>query len=267
MVIIAIALVSAFLAARLLRLFFRALDRQSIRIDGFHPDWADSTYKIARTLLVALTAVVVFHYLPGSESRAFEGVALFVGFLVSTGSGGAIANVMAGAVLTYTRAFQVGDRVQIGDTCGDVVERSLLVTRVRTIKNEDIAIPNNAVMARAIINYSSSADRPGLILHTEVTLGYDVPWREAHRLLIGAARATPHVVASPEPFVYQLGLEDFYARYQLNAYTDEPNRQALTYSHLHENIQDALHGAGIEILSPHYTAFRDGSGRVAPPAL
>ena len=263
----ALSLLAAFIVSKLLRAFLRAVGRRSIHIDGFHPDWAGPTYTILRTLLIALSAVVVFHYLPGSDSRAFEGVALFVGFLVSTGSGSAIANAMAGAVLTYTRAFQVGDRVKIGDAYGDVVERSLLVTRVRTIKNEDISIPNSSVMGRSIINYSSSADRPGLILHTEVTLGYDVPWRDAHRLLTEAARATAHIVPSPEPFVYQLALEDFYVRYQLNAYTDQPNSQALIYSRLHENIQDVLHGAGIEILSPHYTAFRDGSGRVTPQPL
>lgn len=254
----------AYVVIKAVKFVFSAISKETIRVPGFYPDWAESTYKIVRFLILTLVAIVVFHYLPGSNSPAFEGVSLFVGFLVSLGSTAAIAHAVAGGVLTYTRAFQVGDRVQIGDSEGDVLARTLLVTRIRTIKNVDVAIPNAVVLAREIINYSSSAPRHGLILHTVVTIGYDVPWRTVHQLLIEAALATNDVLKDPAPYVLQKSLDDFYARYELNAYTDKPTTKARTYSELHQNIQDKLHEGGVEILSPHYSALRDGNATVVP---
>ena len=264
--LVVLVIAVAYVLVKSTRFVFSALAKQTVRVSGFYPDWAEPTYRIIRALIVALTAVVVFHYLPGSNSPAFEGVSLFLGFLLSLGSAGAISHVVAGAALTYTRAFQVGDRVQIGESEGDVTEKTLLVTRIRTIKNVDISIPNASVLGRQIVNLSSSAQDRGLILHTAVTIGYDVPWRKVHQLLIEAAQQTKHVLSDPKPFVYQKALDDFYARYELNAYTDRPLVQAQTYSDLHQNIQDKLHEGGVEILSPHYTAIRDGHAAAVPPA-
>jgi small-conductance mechanosensitive channel len=154
--------------------------------------------------------------------------------------------------------------VKIADTVGDVKERTLFVTRIRTIKNVDITIPNGMVLSSHIINYSSSAKKTGLILHTTVTIGYDVPWPKVQELLIEAALATPHIQKKPKPFVFQTSLDNFYVSYEINAYTDAPNQMAYTYSELHKNIQDKFNQAGIEILSPVYEAMRDGSQTTIP---
>jgi small-conductance mechanosensitive channel len=206
----------------------------------------------------------MFPYLPGAGSDAFKGVSLFVGVLFSLGSSGAVGNIVAGVVLTYTNAFRVGDRVQIGETVGDVVERTMLVTRVRTIKNVDITIPNGTVLASQVINFTTQAADRGLILHSTVTIGYDVPWRQVHELLIAAAGATENVLAEPAPFVLQTSLDDFYVSYQINAYTELPAVMAQTYSLLHQNIQDRFNEAGVEIMSPHYGALRDGNQATIP---
>ncbi|MDH5275865.1 MAG: mechanosensitive ion channel family protein, partial [Gammaproteobacteria bacterium] len=212
----------------------------------------------------ALTAVVIFPYLPGSGSPAFQGVSIFLGVLFSLGSTSAIANVVAGLVLTYMRPFRNGDRVKIADTVGDVLERDLLVVRVRTIKNVDVTIPNSMVLSNHIINFSACARDPGLILHSSVTIGYDAPWRQVHDLLTAAASRTPGIEKEPAPFVLQTALDDFYVRYELNATTSTPNRMAEIYSELHANIQDAFNEAGVEIMSPHYVAARDGSQSTIP---
>ncbi len=264
-VFLALVVVASYVLVKSARFVFSALAKGTIRLPGFYADWAEPTYKIVRGVLLALAAVIIFHYLPGSDSPAFEGVSLFLGFLVSLGSSGAISHLVAGGVLTYTRAFQVGDRIQIGDSEGDVIEKTLLVTRIRTIKNVDISVPNGSVLGRQIINYSSSAARRGLVLHTTVTIGYDVPWRKVHQRLIEAALATGNVLEEPPPYVLQTGLEDFYAKYQLNAHTDQPLVSAQTYSDLHQNIQDKLHEAGVEIMSPHYVAIRSGRAAAVPP--
>jgi small-conductance mechanosensitive channel len=256
---IAVIFVVAYYVIRFVKFIFGAIEKETISFPGFYPEWAEPTYKIARFLILAFTVVVVFPYLPGSKSPAFQGVSIFLGLLLSLGSTSAVANVVAGSVLTYTRALRVGDRVQIGDATGDVTEKTLLVTRIRTIKNVDIAIPNALVLSSHIINFSSSAKEHGLILHTSVTIGYDAPWRTVHQLLIDAANNTESILKDPKPFVFQTSLDDFYVSYQLNAFTDQPSVMARTYSDLHQNIQDKFNEAGVEILSPHYGALRDGN--------
>lgn len=259
---VAVISVCTFYVIRFSRFLFTEVEQQRITLPGFYPDWAMPSFKIVRFLIIAFALVVAFPYLPGSGSPAFQGVSVFLGVLFSLGSSSAIANVVAGTILTYMRAFTVGDRVKIADTIGDVIEKTLLVTRVRTIKNEDITIPNSMVMGSHIVNYSSSAR---LILHTTVTIGYDAPWRQVHELLLAAARSTERIMPEPAPFVLQTALNDFYVSYELNATTDAPSAMAAVYSELHKNIQDRFNEAGVEIMSPHYFSLRDGN-TVAIPA-
>lgn len=236
----------------------------NLQLTGFYPDWAAPTYQIVRILLIAFTFVVIFPYLPGSDSPVFQGVSVFLGFLFTFGSAGSLSNVIAGLVLTYMRLFIIGDSVKIGEVSGDVIEKSVLVTRIRTSQNEIISIPNSTVMNSHTINYSSDAPEKGLIIHSSVTIGYDVPWKIVHSALIDAALRTDLVLKEPLPFVFQKGLEDYYVAYELNAYVREANRQGYIYSKLHENIQDVFNERGIEIMSPHYLASRDGSASTIP---
>ncbi|MCF8426534.1 MAG: mechanosensitive ion channel [Bacteroidia bacterium] len=240
------------------------IENGKLRIKGFYPDWANPTYQIIIVVIYAFMAVVIFPYLPGSNSPIFKGVSVFLGVLFTFGSSGALSNVIAGLVLTYMRLFKIGDRVKIGEVVGDVIEKSLLVTRIRTIKNEIISIPNSSVMSSHTTNYSSDVKKRGLILNTTVTIGYDVPWKDIHQALLNAADKTEFILKDPKPFVLQTSLEDFYVAYQLNAYTKEPNLQAVIYSNLHSNIQDCCNEMGIEILSPHYRAARDGNKTTIP---
>lgn len=242
------------------------IGKGNIIIDGFHQEWAHPTYNIVKFLLYAFMLILIFPYLPGSASPAFRGVTVFLGVLISLGSSSAINNMVAGLVITYMRPFKIGDRVKIGDVTGDVLEKNMLVTRIRTIKNEDVTVPNATVLSGSAVNYSSNTkpEDMGLILHTTVTIGYDTPWKDMHQALLVAAGRTKWVEKTPEPFVLQTSLNDFFVTYQLNVYTREANKQATIYSELHQHIQDACNEAGIEILSPHYTAVRDGNGTSIP---
>ena len=249
---------------KFIKLIFVEIGKGTLTLPGFYKEWADPTYKIVRFLVLAFAGIMIFPYLPGSDSPIFQGISVFLGILFSLGSTSAIANIVAGVVLTYMRPFNIGDRVKIADTMGDVIEKTLLVTRIRTIKNVDITIPNAMVLGSHIINFSSSAKERGLILHTSVTIGYDAPWKKVHELLIAAAEATQNILNQPKPFVFQTSLDDFYVSYELNAYTDQPNSMAKIYSELHQNIQDKFNEGGVEIMSPHYTSMRDGNQTAVP---
>jgi small-conductance mechanosensitive channel len=208
--------------------------------------------------------VVIWPFIPGSNSEIFKGVSVFLGLLISFGSSSAISNGVAGMVITYMRPFKMGDIVKIGDTTGAVLEKSLLVTRVRTYKNEIITIPNSAILNGNTVNYSSMASQDGLIIHTTVTLGYDIPYPKIYELLIGAAMASEGVIKEKTPFVLQTSLDDWYISYQLNAYIRNPEKMPAIYSEIHKNIHIAFDEAGLEIMSPHYQAIRDGNGSTVP---
>lgn len=235
-----------------------------LNIDGFYPDWANPTYQILRVLILAFLLVLIFPYLPGSDSDIFKGVSVFLGFLFTFGSMGSLSNIIAGIVLTYMRLFKIGDRVKIGDITGDIIEKSMLVTRIRTPKNEIISIPNSTIMNSHTINYTSDTPDRGLILYTTVTIGYDVPYKAVEKALLDAVDRTERLLKEPKPFVLQTSLDDFYVSYQINGYTRDANHQSAIYSDLHRNIQDTFNEAGIEIMSPHYRAARDGNTTTIP---
>ena len=253
-------------AIRFVHFLFREVGRGTIVLPGFHRDWADPTAKIVSFFIMAIVAIVAFPYLPGAGSTAFQAISVFIGVVLSFGSSSAVSNVVAGVVLTYMRPYHLGDRVQVGDTVGDVVEKGILVTRVRTIRNVEITIPSGMVLANHIVNYSARAREGELAVHSSVTIGYDVPWRQVHELLLAAARKADRILAKPPPFVMQTALDDFYVRYEIDAYTDDANRMHLTLSSLNQAIQDTFFEAGVEICSPHFAALRDGNEVAMPEA-
>jgi small-conductance mechanosensitive channel len=261
--IVVIVLIFRYLI-RGLRYLAEEIDKGRLTLKGFYPDWAHPTFSIVKTLLYAFMFVVIFPYLPGSDSDVFKGVSIFIGVVFSLGSSSVINNVMSGLVLTYMRPFKVGDRIKIGEIVGNVIEKTPFVTRIRTPKNEEVTIPNSSIMSAQTFNYSESARTCGLILHTELTLGYDIPWRQIHELLLNAAKRTPDVLKNPKPYILQTALDDFYVEYQLNVYTNDADKMPRIYSALHQNIQDVFNESGVEIMSPHYQAHRDGNQTTIP---
>ena len=249
---------------RLVHYLSREVEAGRLKFGGFYPDWAMPTYHIIRFLLYAFMIAMIYPYLPGAKNGVFQVISVFVGLIISLGSSTVIGNVIAGLVITYMRPFKLGDRIQLNDTTGNVIEKTPLVTRIKTPKNEVVTIPNSFIMSSHTVNYSASAREYGLIIHSEVTIGYDVPWRQVHQLLIEAALNTPGVIDDPRPFVLETSLSDWYPVYQINAYIREADKLAQIYSDLHQNIQDRFNEAGVEIMSPHYMAMRDGNESTIP---
>jgi small-conductance mechanosensitive channel len=252
------------LLLRVLHVLFREIETGHLRFASFPSDWAEPTYKLVRALLLAVAFVGAFPYIPGSRTAAFQGISLFLGLLVSLSSSSALSNIIAGTILTYTRAFKVGDIVRIGDTFGEVTVKRLLATHVRTYKNVVVSIPNSLILTTQVLNYTTLAAERGLVAHTSVTIGYDAPWRKVHELLIAAAMRTEGVLEDPPPFVLQTALNDFSITYEINAFVSSPFPLSVTYSTLHANIQDGFNEAGVEIMSPNYFALRDGNQVTTP---
>lgn len=244
--------------------FFTAVDEGQLPLPWLHPELVRPSRRLVRILLWIVAFTVAYPYLPGSDSRAVQGVSILLGVMVSLGSTGIVSNVLAGLVLTYSRSFRQGDRVRIGTEVGDVISLGFFATKIRTIRNEEVTIPNGLVANGAITNYTRLAKGDGLILHTKVTLGYDTEWRKVHALLIDAAKSVEGIDQEPEPWVFQRALNDFHVTYELNASTKLAEKQMDLYSDLHAAIQDKFAEAGVEILSPGYQTLRDGNADVLP---
>ena len=228
-----------------------------LKINGFYADWAQPTYLILRVLCYSFMIVMIWPLLPSSDSQVFQGVSVFIGIIISLGSSSIIGNVMAGMVMTYMRPFHVGDFIKYGDMEGFVIEKSVLVTRIRTRKNDVITIPNSNLMTSQTTNYTFSAHNYGVIVHTKVTIGYDMQWQLIRDLLLDAASKTSNLQKKPEPFVRITALDDFYVEYEINAYTRKSELLSDIYSELHQNILDSFHSNGVEIMSPHIFAHRN----------
>jgi small-conductance mechanosensitive channel len=236
----------------LIGLFFDKIESRQIALADFDPAWAKPTYRLVRFAVIACALVVAYPYIPGSSTEAFKGVSLFIGVLVSFGSTSLIGNIIAGYTLTYRRTFKEGDRVKIGDHLGDVEHTRILATFLRTPKNELIVVPNSKIINEEVINYSALASREGLILHTTVGIGYEVPWRQVEAMLLEAAAKTPGLLRDPRPFVLQKALGDFAITYEVNGYCYQPHQMGRVYTQLHQNILDMFNEYGVQIMTPAY---------------
>jgi len=263
--LIVIGIVTTYLL-QVVRVFFRAVERGDIELRGFYPEWAPSTFVLVRILVIAFAVVVAFPHLPGGNSDALKGVSIFFGVLLTLGSGSTVGNLIAGIMLTYMRPFRIGDWVEVSGATGEVEARELLVTRIRSFWNEEVIVPNSAILGATITNYSTLAGHAGVYLRSVVTIGYDAPWRTVHELLLSAARDTPGVLGAPEPFVSQTALNDYNVSYQINVAVDKPAEAPRILSALHTNIQERFNAAGVEIMSPAFTALRDGNTITIPKA-
>jgi small-conductance mechanosensitive channel len=240
------------LILKMTRLFFEAVERGQVQLARFDAEWAQPTYKIVRVAILAFGLIVAYPYIPGSQSAAFKGVSLFIGVVFSLGSSSMISNIIAGYMMTYRRAFKVGDRIRVGGSLGDVIEMRLQVTHLRSIKNEEIVVPNSQILTGEIVNYSSLARAQGLILHTEVGIGYETPWRQVEAMLLMAAERTPGLSREPRPFVLEKALGDFAITYELNAYCDNVPAMHLIYADMHRHILDVFNEFGVQIMTPAY---------------
>lgn len=240
--------------ARIARLFFDSVERGRVSVPGLYAETAQPTRKIVTVILWLFALVMMYPYLPGSDSDAFKGVSVFVGLLLSIGSAGTVNQAVSGLMLMYSRALRVGDYVQIGETEGVVAALGMFSTRIRTPRGEIVSLPNAVIVGTTTKNYSREAETGGVILTTTVTIGYNTPWRQVHAMLIEAAGRTEGLLKDPPPRVLQRSLSDFYVEYMLGARIAEPQKRIAVLDGLHRNIQDVFNEYGVQIMSPHYVA-------------
>lgn len=254
-------IVVIFFIARLLNkaitAFFIAVESSSVTIKWFEPETAKATRRITSVLVWVFALVVAYPLIPGSETKAFQGVSVFLGLMVSLGSAGLVGQLIGGIVAVYTKSFQTGDYIRIGDHEGVVSELGMLAAKIVTVRKEEVTIPNALLMSSTVINYTRQSKKEGAIVGTTVTIGYDTPWRQVHEMLLMAAGRTRKILKSPEPFILQKALSDFYAEYSLMFRIEKPEDRFVVFSELHGHIQDTFNEYGVQIMSPNFVAQPD----------
>ena len=252
LVFLIIIIIATQYLVKLIRVFFHGIEEGGIVINGFDPEWSMPTFKIAKFLIIVFAAVVAFPYIPGSSTGAFQGISVFLGVLFSLGSSSFVSNVIAGYSMTYRRAFKKGDRIRVNEHTGFVEEQSLMVTRLRSIKNEEIIIPNSVMLNSSVFNYSHMPAGKGIVLHTSVGIGYETPWRQVYAMLMEAANRTEGLVKDPPPFMFTKELGDFAVVYEINAYCFDVINMYKIYTLLHQNILDVFNENNVQIMTPAY---------------
>lgn len=259
-----VILLFGWILCRALKYFFKSIERGTIVFAKFPVEWAEPTYKLCRTAILLLILVVSFPYLPGAQSPLFRGFSLFVGALLTFSSSGLIGNLLAGILLTYQRAFKLGDVVRIEGVYGKITEKTLLITRVITVGNEHVAIPNSKVLAASVSNYSAHHLTDGFALGITATIGYDVDWRVVHKLLLDGAAQTEQIATEPAPRVLENSFGNYSVEYELRVWTKTSEEMFEICANLRRNVLDAFANAGVEIMTPTILSLRDASELAVP---
>jgi small-conductance mechanosensitive channel len=233
--------------------FFERIGEREESLSWLDRYTARPTRMITVMLIWVCAAAMAYPYVPGSDSRAFQGISVLLGLMVSLGASNIVGQAAAGLILMYTRAFRPGEYVRVQDIEGTVVHISLFMTRVETGLGDEVVLPNNFVLSNVSRNYSSY-DEDTFTIMTGVTIGYDAAWRTVHELLEKAAKHTVGVLVEPPPRIFQTALSDFYVEYRMavRSLEQDPAARADVASRLRANILDTFHEAGVQIMSPHY---------------
>ncbi len=261
---VAVILVATRLVVGLAAVWFRAVEQGQIEVRWLHPETAAPTRRLVSALLWVFGVIMAYPYMPGSQTEAFKGVSVFLGLILTFGSTGLVNQIMSGFMITYSRAVRVGDFVRIGDVEGTVTHIGVLSTKITSLRQEEVTLPNAVVVATATTDYSRFVAQ-GVFTPTSVTIGYDAPWRQVHAMLLEAAGRTPGVRAQPRPIVLQASLEDFYVKYTLLLCLERQQSKPLVLAALHANIQDVFNEYGVQIMSPNYV-LDPAAPKVVPKA-
>lgn len=249
LIIIGLVIVGVNWILSIIKYFVNEIETENLKFNNFYPEWAKPTYQIVRFLVIILTLIIIFPYLPGSGTIAFQGISVFLGVLISIGSSSAIANAVAGIVITYMRPFKLNDWIKTGEIVGIVLEKNALVTRLKTINNEDITVPNSAILSGATVNYSSLGRSDGLVITTEIEIDFNVPFATVEKLLIRSANLTPGITNRLSPYIFYKKLNDTTTTYEINAISYEPQNMYFIKSDLIRNIQKTFTTENIPLRS------------------
>src|SRR5262245_34659189 len=252
LIAVVIIIVIALWCVRVINTVFKEIEKGTLKVPWLEQETARTTQTLLVLAVWLLALVLAYPYIPGSDTAAFKGLIILIGLMIILGSTGLINQIISGLFVVYSKSVRSGDYVRIGDVEGEVINVGSLATKLRTPRQEEITLPHSVLLGTGTTNYSRLAGEQGMVLTVSVTIGYDVPWRQVHELLLLGASRTPSIRKDPTPRVLQRELSDFYVQYNLLAHLEDGQNRAAVLSDLHAQIQDAFNEYGAQIMSPHF---------------
>ena len=252
LVAVAIIILIAIWFVRVINTIFKEVEKGKFSLPWLEKETARTTQTLLIVAVWLFALVVAYPYIPGSGTEAFKILSILIGVMIVLGSTGLISQIMSGLFVTYSKGARPGDHVRIGDVEGEVLNVGLLATKLKTLNQEEITVPHSLLVGATTTNYSRLTGEEGMVITVSLTIGYDVPWRQVHELLLLAASRTPGIYQEPPPRVLQRELSNLYVQYDLLAHLEEGKNRAVVISELHAQIQDAFNEYGAQIMSPHF---------------
>jgi small conductance mechanosensitive channel len=246
--IVVIALAARFANSRLVKHFeskpHLAFRRQLIQLAG---------------VLAIILALILFLPLDSELRGQLLGLyGIVVSATIALSSTTLVGNVMAGIMLKTIKSCRPGYYITVGDHFGRITTMDLLHTEIQTEERDLTTLPNLYLVSNPVRVMRTS----GTLLFVELSLGYDVSRHEIEKLLLTAAADT----GLESPFVQIRELGDFSVTYRISGLLTEVNRLLDKRRELRARTMDALHTAGIEIVSPNFMNTRnfDANERFVP---
>lgn len=209
-------------------------------------------YSITKLAIIVTDIIIIIFQFSSTGGVAAGAISVAVGTVIGFSSRNTISNAIAGILLLSSRPFRIGDRIPASTDkqeglIGDAIEITVLYTKLKTIRNELVAIPNQLLLQQQIINYSGLDT---LACSIEVGLSYVHNRKAVEALLLEAVAITMKIINEPHPFVLIKKLDSCGAIYELRAYTNRPNEFFNIESDMRKNVYDLFQLHGLDLTVP-----------------
>jgi len=194
--------------------------------------------------LVALCVILGYLGVPMTSLVAVLGV---LGLALSLAIQGTLSNLAGGIMLLTARPFSAGDWVEAAGVSGTVSEVGLVYTKLNTVDNKVIYIPNGEISAKTIINYSAEKKRQ---VELKVPVSYDAPAEKVKESIAQVVGEHPLTLPTPAPLIRVRAYQDSSVEYLVRCWCATEDYWTVFYDLL-EQVKAAFDRDGIEMTYPH----------------
>lgn len=212
------------------------------------------------TVIIFVTGAILALDVLGLNIMPFIAGAGIAGIAIGFAAKDTLSNVIAGILLIVDRPFEVGDRIEVWSapvnsaTWGDVLDIGLRATKIRTTDNIVIIIPNNVIMTRDIVNYTTITDE--IRVRIPIGIAYDADVKKAKGLIVKVSLELDWVMTEPTPpKVVVKSFGDSAVNLEARVWINDPRRRIDTISHITDRVKEVFQDEGVEIPYPKRDIF------------
>ena len=238
--------VGILLIKAVLRLLRKALEKT--RLEKAAYGLILSLTKIGLYLLLGLSLAAGL----GIDVTGVVALASVLTLAVSLALQNMLTNVLGGFALLTTHPFHSGDFVDIGDQSGTVTAIDMTYTRLMTLDNKVVCIPNSTVVSATVVNYSAGGIRRAEL---KISAGYDAPTQKVIDALVLAA-TVDNALLEPAPFAAVESYGDNAIQYILRFWVKTPEYWDV-YFQVNQRVKTVFDEQGIQMTYPHLNVHLD----------